>query len=214
MIQKLHKTIVSIGLMVCMVFISGCSCKPILYKPTDDPSSIVLSLNVHEKVTSLSLFPRDRTIVEKGVHKETGGRAPDEIEEMIDLFTGSGSSTFLGTQYRVTLYRNEDAAKRGYEFWRRAALPLEFPPFREDRGEKWAYYLTHIRRPREDIEGFCRPMSYYESQIIFRLRNLVVFIEARHKDINSDLLVSSVKYFSEQLEKTIDGTGIKGQPEK
>jgi hypothetical protein len=211
MILEISKMTIFIVITLCTLFTMGCSCKPILYKPTADPSSIILSVNVPDTITSLSLFPRDRTIAEKGVNKSTGDRQPDEIEERFELFKASGPSTFLGAEYRIMLYRNEDAAKRGYGFQRRAALPIDFPPFREYSGEKLAYYFTHIRRPRSDVEGFCRPLSYYESQFIFRLRNLVVSIDTHHEDISSDLLVSSVKYFTEQLEKSIEAQKLKNK---
>jgi hypothetical protein len=208
MILQPCKIITFLGLAVLTMSISACSCKPIVYKPTADPSPIILSLKMPDAITSLSLFPRDRTSVEKGVNKNSGGRQPDEIEEMFYIFKGSdGSSMFFGTEYRITLYRNEDAAKRGYEFWRKGAAPLGSPPFHEDRQDNWAYYLAYINQPRSSVEGFCRPMPYYRSEIIFRLRNLVASIVAHHEDMSSDLLVSSVKYFAEQLEKAMESNG-------
>jgi hypothetical protein len=195
-----------IMLMITASFLPACSCKPILYKPTIDPSLPILGLKVPETIETLSGLPRDRTHADNGINLHSRSPQPDNVKEMFELFKETDSSHYLGTQYYFRLYLNEEAAIRNYEFQKSIFSRHWRPIFNEVRSETCAYYLTYINQLRNSREGFCSPQSNYVSEFTVRLRNLVVQIEVRtdNRAKNAALMMSSVEYLAALLAKSLN----------
>jgi hypothetical protein len=161
---------------------------------------------VPETIETLSGVPRDRTHADNGINLHSRRPTADNVKEMFEIFKGTGTSLYLGTQYNFSLYLNEEAAIRNYEFRKSMFSRLWMPIFNEVKSETRAYYFTYINQLRDGPDGFCIPQSNYISEFTVRLHNLVVHIVVRtdNRIKNATLMASSVEYLAALLAKTLN----------
>ena len=186
--MKQHTAVHVLSLLAFSVlFTSGC-CRPLLYKPQCDPTPI-LSLKLPDHIDTLARCPRVETHVENGINKHTCGLQRNQIKERFNLNNEYGA-------YRFTLFFNEPAAIKFYEFENKSD---RIPVFSETETNGIVFCLFYVEQPRADPEGGCAPMGYYCSSAHVRIRNLVVGIGVQHDTQNSDTLTKAVQYLADIL---------------
>lgn len=187
-------------LLVCMVVGVtslgwGC-CRPILYEPSADPSSQIMSLKVPDFIETLEGFPRTgRTY---GTGDES--RRHNVVVEGFDLVKEFQGQHPCETTFTFYIWSDEETARtfvKDTSSFERDVGNI----FRENQAEGRSYWITYIERPRSDAAGFCLPMDFYTQKAVFRLQNLVIETRVRAEHRTSDMLSEPVAYLAGLLEK-------------
>ena len=190
-------------LIICIIagvaiLMPGC-CKPILYKPSRDPSSIIFALKLPQEIKTLMGIPRDTTRVQK-TDEDRKYLPPHAVKESFELVRKTKGDYPYGVKYTFSLFFDEESANKffygWYSFYQKTGRM-----FCENKSDNRNYFITYVEHPRSDAGGFCLPMSYYSQSAVFRLGNLVVKIDVTAKKRTSDLLTEYIEYLAEILEK-------------
>jgi hypothetical protein len=182
-----------------MLSILSSCCRPLLYTPRFDPSP-VLSLGISEYVNSLASIPRDETVVENGINKNTGGVQPDDVKERFYLNTPNAHYTFA-------LYFSETSAGKSYQFNKEYG-EINNPVFSESGKGINRAYVRHVKQPRSDPEGFCQPMGYYTSSCGFQLQNVLVTIGVQHDEQESESLNQAIIALADLIKNALPSNAM------
>jgi hypothetical protein len=186
--------------MGSMMVLPGCLyCGPLFHKPSHDPSPLILSLTVPEKVESLSRIPKDRTIVENGVATVAGRQEKRDVKEWFTI--GSRPAYAPGVTYDLMVCYSEEDAKKKFEFYKNDdSVPPYFTGGFADR----AYFIRYIVQDRRGDTGVpfvCERSDYQSWYAAFRLRNVFIRINVLDSKDNPDALTKPVKYLADLLAK-------------
>ncbi len=184
-------------LIVAMVLLlSGCS-TPILYKPSADPSSPLLSLPFPRPIETLEGFPRTWPGLMRDPSERGKTRAPKEV---FTLRVEPKAGSYFGSECNFFLYFDEKGAKDDFLGWFKKHRDKGRIFYEGDSGER-SYLVTYVERPRTSPEGLWRPANRYVQDAVFRLGNLVVRIEAVSEERKPDLLTGSIEYIAGLLQQ-------------
>jgi hypothetical protein len=184
------------GLVLCML-LTGC-CNPILYKPSADPSPILLRVTFPENIETLLDFSADKSKVLRSADSYNKSR---DLKEIIEIFEGEPRSSYLGSAFLFELYYSGEKAKSSFLNRRSFAMYRGRDLFVDSSSEKVSHFISYIERPRSDPEGLCAPMDYYFQSGTFRISNLILRIEVRSREFNRDMLTKPIEYISRLLDE-------------
>lgn len=187
--------------IVTSVLLSGCW-REIISKPVCDPSP-VLSLKIPNQIETLARFPRDRTVVEMGIDTRRGTRELYDIKERL-ILRKAKSEKWLFTEYDLSLCYTEEAARKYFERNKNFYTnPYSRTIYSELNHSEYNFYVLYVVRPRADIEGFHEPSDFYRSRCSFRLRNLVIWVDVRHKEKQSKMLNEAIQQLANLLSNAL-----------
>jgi hypothetical protein len=174
---------------------SGCvllrPTSPVLHRPTCDLNPVV-AMHLPERIDSLAAVPRDKTLVENGIHLGQNRRSGEGLKEFFTLKRGD-------VEYEFDLFFGDQAAIRSYEFWKGI-----YPVFRESTVDGCSGCVHYTQQPRSDPEGGSSPMNYFLQRASFRLHNLVVCVTIRDNKPQSERLTNAVEELAQMLDRALN----------
>jgi hypothetical protein len=172
------------GLVMCLL-LSAC-CKPILYKPTADPSEALLDIEFPRVIGTLSGFSAGNT---KAILTEDQAKRGGDLREIIDV-------SYMGTSFRFYLCYTEETAKAIY-----LDLRAMESIFVSSQSADYWYFISYVERPRSDAASLCTPMDYYTQTAVFRFGNLIIDAKAQNRKFSTDMLSQPIEYVARRLEE-------------
>jgi len=186
-----------------LVVLSSSCCHDSTYKPTCDPTPL-LNIGLTSPIESLEDIPRTETHVIDGINRSTGRRQPDDIREMFYSDTN-------GVSVHYFLFFTVSGARDEIE---RVKNPIvQRPPIfatHETNGNTGLVAFTTIHCSRSDSTiPLCSCDDKFTSSAVFRIGNLVVYIEVRHVEQQTTELSEIIRHVAGLLERSIHVSNIR-----